>query len=279
MVAMLGRSLRVAALVVLGFPGLGQIAVDAQTAVKSINIETGWGGLGEPQHALVTIRNDHGLYRVDGKRIDSASVESLVRSLQAPQIARPEMANLGVTAEWLDAHLAIVKREMPWTMDGALPSQVQLFEGAFRDPKTMAGPVADRFTYGSLDDYPYASVQVVLQDGTTLSAATHSYYAFMIPWTLKGRNETWNADISRAVSALLPPKTPDKDRLAGAGFDQGLAEALMSRIQDRWKMLGVEGRAGTTLTVLRQHYTVERADINPYHDAYFGKRWQQAGAA
>jgi hypothetical protein len=61
----------------------------------------------------------------------------------------------------------------------------------------------------------------------------------MIPWNLRAeaKSESWNAAISRAVSELLPPKSPNKERLAGEGFASELAEALMRReeqVEDAW---------------------------------------------
>ena len=276
MVAMLARLLGIMGLLAIIPLALGTKVVEAQVSIDSIRIETGWGGLGTPQHAIVTIRNDKGVFRRDNAPVDSEAVNALLRALRARTIPRPDLANLGVTPGWLQKNLQAAERRMPARMGDALRSQILLFEGAFTDPEVMAGPVADRFSYSSFDDNPYASVQVLLHDGTKLSATTHSYYAFMIPWTLEGK-QTYNAGLSRAASALLPAKTTNKERLAGSGFVEGLADALMQRLQDKWNMLGVEGRAETALTLLRQHYTVLRADINPYHDVYFGRKWEARG--
>jgi len=249
----------------------------AQTTVDSIEIETGWGGLGSPQHAVVAIRGEKGSYYRGRERVDPAAVGALFHALHAPSIVSPEMNNLGVTATWLNAHLQAVEKALQRQLTNATPSQIRHFESSFRDPKVMMGAVADRFSYGSFDDYPYARVQVVLNDGTKLAASTHSFYAFMLPWTTGEKTQTYNADLSRAVSSLLPPKTPDKDRLAGVGFDESLAEALMHRIEGQWNMLGVEARAGTAISILRQHYKVLSTDINPFHGVSFGRRWVEKG--
>jgi hypothetical protein len=194
-------------------------------------------------------------------------------------IARPEMENLGITENWLGAHLKAVEDRMPGAFPGALPTQQHLFESTYTNLGAMAGIVPDLFRYASFDDNPYAEVEVDFEDGSKLAAKSYSYYAFMIPWMMNGDKNscTFNAAISRAVSALLPIKSPNKERLDGAGFDSSLGEATMRRIEDKWKMLGVEGRAEPALASLRKVYTVERADINSYHDVYFGRRWEAKG--
>ena len=265
---------------ILGLAGIllpGATRGAVQTRAQSIRIVTGWGGLGMPQRSSAVIRYDNGVYRQNGVAVDPVLVEALLRALRAPAIVRPNMSNLGVTAAWLRAHLAAVEGHMPGRMEDALPSQLRLFEDSFVDPQRIAGPVADEFRYTRFDDYPYASVEVLMADGTRIVAKTHSYYAFMIPWTVGQKTKTYNADLSRAVSALLPANTTDKERLAGAGFADGLADALSQRIQNQWNLLGVEGRAGKALAILRQHYKVLRADINPYHDVYFGRKWKANG--
>ena len=141
----------------------------------------------------------------------------------------------------------------------------------------MTKAMSDLFAYASMDDYPYASAVVTFEDGSTISAKTHSYYIFMIPWTVSGKGETFNADISRTLSALLPPNAPNKSRLVAEELVSKLGEALMRRIEPEWKMRGVEARAGAALDSLRNVYTVNAADINPYHDVAFGLRWNDKG--
>lgn len=106
----------------------------------------------------------------------------------------------------------------------------------------MAKVISDLFSYSSFDDNPYASGEMTFDDGSTVTAKTHSYYAFMIPWTISDRGDTFNTAISRTFSALLPPKTTNKQRLVADEFVSKLAETLLQRIEPEWKMRGVEDR-------------------------------------
>ena len=87
----------------------------------------------------------------------------------------------------------------------------------------------------------------------------------------------YNADISRAISALLPLRSTNKERLANPDFAFHLADAVMNSIDKQWKEIGAEDRAGEPLVKLRSRYTVSASDINPYHDAEFGVSWSPGG--
>ncbi len=224
--------------------------MSAPKTIREIQIISGWGGLGTPQNAKVTILCENGKYLRDGRPINAALVDAFLSSLNAPVIPKPQMENLGITSEWLTRGLPLAEKNMPGRFSDATPGQKTLFESSFVDPALMTKAMSDLFAYASMDDYPYASAVVTFEDGSTISAKTHSYYIFMIPWTVSGKGETFNADISRTLSALLPPNAPNKSRLVAEELVSKLGEALMRRIEPEWKMRGVEARAGAALDSL-----------------------------
>jgi len=243
-----------------------------------IEIHSDWGGLGTPQNADVIIRWKDGVFVCDGKPVNAALVDGLVATLEIPIIGKPDLENLGVTPAWLKAHVASAEQKLPGKFSEASASQKELFATSFTDSALIANVVPALFQYGRLDDNPYAKVEIVFEDGSKLSAESHSYYPFLIPWRLSEKGEeTYNANISRALSALMPAHTVNKERLAGQEFVSALAEALMLNIEAKWNMRGVESRAGDALASLRSAYTVERADINPYHSQEFGESWNVKG--
>ncbi len=139
--------------------------------------------------------------------------------MEAPRIVSPETANLGITESWLKAQVHIQKPESFAKATRTTVGQQALFETKFADLKVVGNAVPDLWHYVKFDDYPGARVRVDFLDGSKLEASTHSYYVFMIPWRVDAQDgETFNADISRAVSALLPPKTVNKERLARGRF-------------------------------------------------------------
>jgi WG containing repeat len=265
--------------------GLGLLAlstslpVQADKNVREIVIHSGWGGLGTPQDLTVTILGTPDGFQRDGKPVKPALVQALVSAAEAPPISKPDLANLGITTSWLQSHLALVEDRMPGKMQDATVRQKAFFESKFTDPEKISGVLPSLFTYASFDDYPNAEVKIKFSDDSQFTLTTHSYYEFMLPWTIRGPNsaETYNAEISRAISALLPPKGTNKERLAGPEFGFHLAEAVMNSIDKQWKEIGAADRAGDSLAKLRSRYTITASDINPYHNAEYGFSWSPKG--
>ena len=265
--------------------GLGLLALStslsaqADRKVREIVIHSGWGGLGTPEDLTLTILATPNGFERDRKPVNPALVKALVSAAGAPPISKPDPPNLGITQSWLQSRLTIVENRMPAKMSEATARQKALFESAFTDPEKIGNVLPALFTFTRFDDYPRAEVRVKFSDGSQFTLTSHSYYEFMLPWTLhESKNEeTYNADISRAISALLPSKSANKERLAGPDFGSHLADAVMNSIEREWKVIGAEDRAGDSLEKLRSRYAISAGDINPYHDAEFGVSWHAKG--
>jgi hypothetical protein len=251
----------------------------ADKKVREIVIHSRWGGLGTPQDLTVTILGTPDGFQRDGKPVKPALVQALVSAAQAPQISKPDPANMGITKSWLQSQLALVEDRMPGKMPDATARQKALFESTFTAPEKISGVFPRLFTYTKFDDYPNTEVTIKFSDNSQLMLTSHSYYEFMLPWTIQGSNtgETFNADISRAISALLPPGSTNKERLADPEFGFHLAEAAMDSIDNQWKKIGAEDRAGDSLAKLRSRYAISASDINPYHNAEYGVSWRRNG--
>ncbi len=243
----------------------------AQSPVQEIAIRTGWGGLGTPQDQTIVIRAKNGTLVSNGKRVEQSKVEALIAALTAPPIPRPELSNLGATPAWLNEQIGDPKGRFRLEVARATASQRALLSDTIKDPQEVARVVPALFSYVKTDDYPGATVEVTFHDGSKLRVETHSYYPFMLPWSVQGLNEqTYNADISRAVANLLEKKSPNKDRLGGSTFAYELVETTKRSIEREWKLLGSQDRAGDALAALGARYDVIASDINPYHSEEYG---------
>ena len=252
--------------------------VRAQESVRLIEIHSGWGGLGASQNADVIIRAKDGAFIRDGKRVDAGQVQALVAALEAPRVAKPDMENLGVTSAWLKEHVAAQHPRARAQALQTTANQMELFTTSFTDSELIARVIPELFASIHFDDYPFAEVEVTFENGSKLSATSHSYYVYMLPWTFDGNDDkSYNADISRAISALLPPKAVNKIRLEGDDFLKELVDAVMGSIETEWNLRGSEDRAGDALRALRSAYIIDRADINPYHNVDYGIQWSKNG--
>jgi hypothetical protein len=243
-------------------------------AAREVTIKSNWGGLGTPQETEITLHKKDGKYYIGRKLVDSDKVEALVSAINGPAIAAPDFANLGLTPQWLKDNATSAAVKSAGNFVDATQNQKDLFIKSFNDPEVLHKVVPGMFHFVRTDDYPSAKVLVTFDDGSSVSAESHAWYEFMLPWKLsRGGETTYNADISRAVAALMPKKATNRERLAGQRFDAALAESVMRYIEDDWKLLDTESKLGGALTEIRAEYAVETAEVNPYHHPEYGIEW------
>jgi hypothetical protein len=227
--------------------------------------------MGEPQSVTVVIRREQDGFVRDGRPVDATLVQALVTALQAPQIADPEMANLGITPAWLKAQVGSQVPRARIQATETTEGQKALFTASFTDLGVIAGALPQLFDSMTTDDYPGAKVEVVFEDGSKLAAQSLSNFIYMIPWSIDDQSgATFNADISRAVSALLPDKAVNKERLTGPDLAEALADAVMDSIETEWNLRGGEEIVGGALALLRQSYQITATEIGPSHHPEYG---------
>jgi hypothetical protein len=127
------------------------------------------------------------------------------------------------------------------------------------------------------DDYPHMRAQLVVQNGTQVTLTTDSQNPYMLPWCVTANGtttKTYNANISRALFALLPPKFDNRERLTDEpGLLSMLGEETASTVERRWELMGTQHASADALAILRSAYEVRSATVNSYHDLAFGKAW------
>ncbi|MGB7549647.1 MAG: WG repeat-containing protein [Terracidiphilus sp.] len=137
--------------------------------------------------------------------------------------------------------------------------------------KLIARVLPELFENEHTDDYPSARVEIVFEDNSKLVAYSNAQFAYMLPWCVgPAKKASYNPAISRAIAALLRPKTVNKDRLAEADLAVELSEAAMSEIETTYDVRGVEDRVGPDLARLRRSYNVTSATIDPWLRPEYG---------
>jgi hypothetical protein len=98
----------------------------------------------------------------------------------------------------------------------------------------------------------------------------------MLPWKIESdgaTHETFNANISRALAALLPKKTVNRPRISGEGLQEIVRKSVDRAVEPQLNLLDADNRAGDALAQLRQHYTLIDAEINEFHHPEYGTEW------
>jgi hypothetical protein len=259
-------SMRTASTAVLCLFFFASATLCQRPALREITIESGWGGLGDSQNLNLVIESRDGMNYLGKDAVDPKLVDALLSSLSSPPLPAPTLGNSGVTAEWLEQNASDFPR-------GGAPNQKALFRQNFADPKTVEQLLPFAFKFIKFDDYPHLTVTVAFAGGQRWTSSSDSYYPYMLPWkvNLNGNEQTtYNADISRALAALMPTGSLNRDRLNDEELKQLLAGAVMTHIKEQWDLLGVENRAPDNLAVLRRNFEVQRASISPYRSEDYG---------
>jgi hypothetical protein len=244
-------------------------AAESQKNIRTVEIRSGWGGLGTSQNVIVLIERRDDKFVSNGKTVSPGLVQDLVDALSATTIANPDMTTLGIAPEWLKQNAAS-QHPRAWAQATATTeNQQRLFNKSFMDVDLVSKVLPALFRYTKFDDYPFSKVEVAFEDGSKLIAESHSYYVFMLPWKINGK-DTFNAGISRAIAGLLPAKSVNRERLAGDGLAAQLTDAVMQSIEREWNLLGSDERAGEALKMLRTTYDIVTAELNPYHHPEYG---------
>lgn len=221
--------------------------------------------------AGLVIRRNGATFSHDGRPIDPKLVQALVKALEFRAISAAEPSNVGLTTATLERLRVQVTSDTP----EILPAQKELLTRSFRDTAAVKKVLQGLFDVFVFDDYPAVRVRVTFSDKTELIGISNSPSDFMLPWRVgPAEIKTFQADISRATAALMPPGMLNRDRLRGTGFDTTFIEALRNYIEPEWNLADAEHRAGSTLAALRKHYTIESAEIDGSHDAEYGEEWK-----
>ena len=183
---------------------------EAQKIVKRVMIYSYAGGLGGGSNTLITIQRKRNKFLSNSRPVSAVQVQSLVDALSAPPLLKPDMTNLGITQEWLASKVESQRIPDRTRRAEETASQEKLF-----DLNLIANVLPGLFVNDITDILLFCKVEIVFDHGSKLSAESYSYYPFMLPWSMKGERFTCNADISRAVAALLPAESVNKSKLAG----------------------------------------------------------------
>jgi hypothetical protein len=241
---------------------------------REITVESKWGGLGKPQKLKLVIVSKNGAVLLGKHGVDPKLLNNLIASLTSKIQTVPTTDGLGITENCLEQNVQ--------TPQEGAPNQQALFRQNFTDLMTVTELLPSAFELARLDDYPQITVTVVLKDGSRWICASDSYYPFMLLWKVsrigEGKGEdTYNGDISRAIAALMPEGSLNRNRLTGGELKAWLTQAVMWRIKEPWELLDGENRAPSSFAEWHRYFEVQHARIDPYRSVDYGYAGKEKG--
>lgn len=181
-------------------------------------------------------RQDEVYRRAYGETVDAALIEALRVALNERPIARPNLKNLGMTSDWLQGYSWLA-------LHNQLPTSAprQVLASAFSSPAVLRRVVQRMF-----DDQPRDLIfeiesvcfTVNFDDDSEVKGDGAGSSPFMLPWSLTRNGkakDTYNANISLALAALMPPETTNREIIAGQKFSVEVVDAVERYVEANWK--------------------------------------------
>jgi len=270
--------------VLLGVASCLCLPVVAQQVVKEVLIRSEWAGHGIPPHRESLFRisiTASGAYQsIEGKPVELSLINQLAFALQ--EVPRPTISvrDLGIDEQWLKQNVAQAVRQND-ELEGhenASARQRTLFKSTFENPRKMESIISGLFAGPRhTDDNPFVEVAVTFEGGSVLTARSNSQHEFMLPWRSERGGKIvdgFNRDISRAIVALMPEGSTNRERLSGEGLREMLGTAVMEAIQNEWNLIEVEETVPSALDSLRGQYEVLSATISGDYALEYGREWR-----
>ncbi len=185
---------------------------------SAIHIAAAWDTIGDRKESQVTVVIEDGHAKRGADDVPIALVQNLLTALDEPPMARPALANLGITSAWLAAQSNDALKAYDAGPPERTKQQEANFLAQFENLKNATQWMNEQNSGQMIrtDDYPEEDVELAWPDGSTYKLSSSSQSVFMIPWkTGPAQATNFNAGISRAIAALLPNDTLNRYRLGG----------------------------------------------------------------
>lgn len=252
-------------------------AVSQSVGLRQVEINSHWGGLGSLAASEMTIVKQGSKFRLGRRSIDPVLLDRLIDALREPDISQINLANLGITKEWLATNHRGPNSHYMGGPEVEAQNQQALYEKRFEDPSFIYPLLSRIYTSGfHTDDYPSVQVQLTFEDGSIATLSSHSQQPFMLPWKIEvggAAHTTYNANVSRALATLLPKKTVNRPRISGEGLLDLLRTEVDRALEPELNLLDAENRVGPELAELKERYSVTGAEINAFHHPEYGNEW------
>jgi hypothetical protein len=198
-------------------------------------------GWGSKTGKLTIVKASDG-FTANGKKVADNHMEEFLDAVASPAIAELSLVNLGITPEWVEANASAILEGIEAAKYGKFVGncserQKDFFNDHVKTPSTIEKAVQDYYlrTFWT-GDYPQITVEISFTAGRSIRLTSSAQQQFMIPWSIE-RNEmssvTYNADISRALSTLMPVDFLHRERLDG-----NLVKMLTDRLSSSTADLG-----------------------------------------
>lgn len=233
--------------------------------VEMLKITSTHGGWSFEKSECVITRKGDSFYRGE-ERIDTRLIDDFLKALREPAMKDFDLLNMGITSSWLQENAESALRENnPYSYHYYTEEERRFFGAQFSKIERVH-KILDGYYHsgGWTDDYPSIELEIAGYDGRIVHVSSESQKAFMIPWTIQNKSlksKTYNANLSRAIAALLPSGFVNRKRISGQTLKIELAQYLLDACRDELDKIGSIKKIGNEIRKITDKYQIKTTMI------------------
>jgi len=261
------------------------------SAVTRIVVDDDWVGLNdtsprrshwviEPRGSGYVIHGKHSQQRIASKAdgswteervvtnvaahpVSGSSVDALVRALRAPPQDTIDPIVFGTEIDHAGKAIdEMVQKLVALNPPPALRQRILAWGNGLRQGQ----PLAQAITLGvatafHTDDYPHARIEATFADGSRLVFSSGSQNLLLLPWSDASGHKSFSAALPRALAALLPPTSSNRERLAAEFSQRDLDDYVETGMGQDYVRFQVEIMAPQAYADLASRFTI--SELNP----------------
>jgi len=197
------------------------------TDIKSITIDSTWGGLGPASNYRTRLVPGHsGFVRTDGTFVSQYSIDAFLVALNRSHPSKVLASDVGLSDQSLHASLHDVESALGQARGDR--GVRQAFESIYLNDERVQPWIEQSFQSFHTDDYPEISVLIVTSAGD-IALSSRSQHFFMLPFKVTRLGITaqiWDAAVPRTLAKLLANGATNKSRLAPVSLIADWANAV-----------------------------------------------------
>lgn len=197
--------------------------------------------------------------------VPTSALDALLTAVSEPSIPEPQMEAFGLTPSVLTARAPEVMKSGIGNWKELSSRQQRFLLANFEDAQRFRQALTDYFNSGEhTDDYPEMECDIKLDDGRSFHLHSRSQKSMMLPWNVaagSGSIETYNPQLSTALTALLPAGAVNRERLSGSALLAEVAERLSWKLRDGLDRIEVEDKIGAQLDPIKERFDISESGV------------------
>jgi hypothetical protein len=200
---------------------------------------------------------------VAAQPVSGTAVDALVRALQAPPQNTVDPTVFGAEIRHADKKIDEMVQELTaLNPPPALRQRILDWGNGLRQGQPLAQAITVGVTTSfHTDDYPSTRIEANFANGSSLVFSSGSQNLFLLPWSDASGHKSYSAALPKALAAVLPPMSSNRQRLAAEPSQDELDDYVETGMGNDYARFQVQIVAPQAYATLASRFTI--SEINP----------------